>query len=115
MDATSSVKYRVAKPWQLYLFSIHDLILLCFLMIMGVITYLGAGYYGLLATTVAMIATASRIFNAITDPIIAFIVERTDGKFGRYRPTMILGWIISAIAVLCMYFFCLARMWSSLF
>ena len=107
MDATNSVKYRVAKPWQLYLFSIHDLILMCFLMVMGFITYLGAGYYGLLATTVAMIATASRIFDAITDPIIAFIVERTDGKFGRYRPTMILGWIISAIAVLCMYFFCL--------
>ena len=70
------------------------------------ITYLGAGYYGLLATTVAMIATASRIFDAITDPIIAFIVERTDGKFGRYRPTMILGWIISAISILGMYFFC---------
>ncbi len=80
--------------------------LICFLMVMGYISYLGAGYYGLLATTVAMIATASRIFDAITDPIIAFIVEWTDGKFGRYRPTMILGWIISAIALLCMYFFC---------
>lgn len=106
MDATNFVQYRKAKPWQLYLFSIHDLLLLCFLFVMNFITYLGAGYYGLLATTVAMIATASRIFDAITDPIIAFIVERTDGKFGRYRPTMVLGWIISAIAILGMYFFC---------
>ena len=106
MDATNTVQYRKAKPWQLYLFSIHDLLLICFLFVMNFITYLGAGYYGLLATTVAMIATASRIFDAITDPIIAFIVERTDGKFGRYRPTMILGWIISAISILGMYFFC---------
>ena len=107
MDATNTVQYRKAKPWQLYLFSIHDLLLICFLFVMNFITYLGAGYYGLLATTVAMIATASRIFDAITDPIIAFIVERTDGKFGRYRPTMILGWIISAISILGMYFFCI--------
>lgn len=106
MDTTNTVKYRKAKPWQLYLFSVHDLLLISFLFVMSYITYLGAGYYGLLATTVAMIATASRIFDAITDPVIAFIVERTDGKFGRYRPTMILGWIISAIAILCMYFFC---------
>lgn len=105
MDANNSVQYRKAKPWQLYLFSIHDLVLGCFLMIMAFVTYLGAGYYGLLATVVSMIATASRIFDAITDPIIAFIVERTDGKFGRYRPTMILGWIISAAAVMCMFFF----------
>lgn len=106
MDANNAVQYRKAKPWQLYLFSVHDLLLICFILTMNFITYLGAGYYGLLATTVAMIATASRIFDAITDPIIAFIVERTDGKFGRYRPMMVLGWIISAIAVLCMYFFC---------
>ena len=78
MDTTNSVQYRKAKPWQLYLFSIHDLLLLCFIMVMTFITYLGAGYYGLLTTTVAMIATASRIFDAITDPIIAFIVERTE-------------------------------------
>lgn len=106
METTNTVQYRKAKPWQLYLFSVHDILLICFILVMNYITYLGAGYYGLLATTVAMIATASRIFDAITDPIIAFIVERTDGKFGRYRPTMILGWIISATAVLCMYFFC---------
>lgn len=106
METTNTVQYRKAKPWQLYLFSIHDLLLICFLVVMNFITYLGAGYYGLLATTVAMIATASRIFDAITDPIIAFIVERTDGKFGRYRPTMVLGWIISAIALLGIYFFC---------
>lgn len=106
MDATNTVQYRKAKTWQLYLSSIHDLLLICFLFAMNFITCLGAGYYGLLATTVAMIATASRIFDAITDPIIAFIVERTDGKFGRYRPTMILGWIISASSILGMYFFC---------
>lgn len=107
MDATNAVQYRKAKPWQLYLFSIHDLLLMCFLMMTGYVTYLGSGYYGLLTTTVAMIATASRIFDGITDPIIAFIVERTDGKFGRYRPTMILGWIITTIAILCMFFFCI--------
>lgn len=44
MDATNSVQYRKAKPWQLYLFSIHDLLLICFLMVMNFITYLGAGY-----------------------------------------------------------------------
>ena len=94
MQDAKSVQYNVAKPWQLYVFSVHDVMLNCFLYTMGFISYLATGYYGLLATTAAVIATGSRIFDAITDPMVAFIIERTDGRFGRYRPMMALGWLL---------------------
>lgn len=106
MQNTKDITYNVAKPWQLYVFSVHDVMLNCFLYVMGFISYLATGYYGILATTAAVIATGSRIFDAITDPVVAFIIERTDGRFGRYRPMMALGWVITSLAILGLFFFC---------
>ena len=58
---------------------------------------------GLSAAVVGLIAMIMRIFDGITDPIIGFMVDRTNGKFGKFRPFMLLGNIILFITVILIY------------
>ena len=47
--------------------------------------------------------TGMRVFDAITDPIIGAIMDKTDGKFGKFRPFMVIGNVVMAIAVIALY------------
>ena len=47
---------------------------------MNFVLYLAIGEYAILTTTISLILTGIRILDGITDPIIAYIVERTDSK-----------------------------------
>ncbi len=54
--------------------------------------------YGLSATTVASIFLVVRIVDAVTDPIMGGIVDRTNTKWGKYRPYLIILAIPYAVA-----------------
>jgi Na+/melibiose symporter-like transporter len=45
-----------------------------------------------------------RVFDGVTDPVIGYVIDRTNGRFGKFRPFMIMGWIILAASSLLMYF-----------
>jgi Na+/melibiose symporter-like transporter len=47
--------------------------------------------------------TGMRVFDAFTDPIIGALMDRTNGKFGKFRPFMIIGNLIMALAIIAMY------------
>ena len=59
--------------------------------------------------------TFMRVFDAITDPIIGAMMDRTNGKFGKFRPFMVLGNVIMAFSVFMLYCICPAipaeQMW----
>jgi len=54
---------------------------------------------GLLGTLILLV----RIFDAITDPAIGFVSDRTRSRFGRRRPYMGVGSILLAIAILFLF------------
>lgn len=54
--------------------------------------------FGISATAVGTLFLAVRIFDAITDPIMGGIADRTRTKFGRYRPYLI--WLCIPYGVL---------------
>ena len=64
------------------------------------------GYYmfftqnilGLSAVVVGMVATLMRVFDGITDPPIGVLIDRTNTKFGRFRPFMMAGCILGALS-----------------
>ena len=35
--------------------------------------------------------TAMRIFDGITDPVIGSIIDRTETRFGKFRPFLVIG------------------------
>lgn len=44
-----------------------------------------------------------RIWDGVTDPIIGYFIDKTDGKLGKFRPFMILGNIVLAITAILIY------------
>ncbi len=90
--------YRRAKTWQIALAMLTGAGQMCFYMLMTSATYIGNGNFGILVAVTGIIITASRVFDGITDPIIAYIVERFNGKHGKIRFFMMIGWAIMACA-----------------
>jgi Na+/melibiose symporter-like transporter len=47
--------------------------------------------------------TGMRVFDAITDPIIGALMDKTNTKFGKFRPFMVIGNAIMAVSVIILY------------
>jgi Na+/melibiose symporter-like transporter len=96
-------QYNMAKLWQIGFFALNNTATNIFMFILMFVTYYATGVAGLTVVVVSTILTAMRIFDGITDPIVGFLIDKTETKFGKFRPAMILGYIIMLIAVLLMY------------
>lgn len=96
------VQYRRAKVWHIGLSQMAGAAQMCFYILMSYATYIGNSGYGIVVGVTGVIITASRIFDGVTDPIIAYIVERTNTKFGKIRIFMIAGWAVMALATTTM-------------
>lgn len=94
--------YNRAKIWQIGLFSLNNTATNFYMFLTGFITYYCVGVAGLLTAVVGIILTGIRIFDGITDPIIGFLIDKTDGKFGKFRPFMVLGNVIMILATFVM-------------
>ncbi len=102
---TSSVEgeYNDCPTWRLGLFALNNTATNLYMMAVGYISMYATGIGGLLVTVVGFILTAMRIFDGITDPIVGFLIDKTDGKFGKFRPFIVVGNIILGITTVVMY------------
>lgn len=60
-------------------------------------------YLGLSPIIIGVMMTLFRVFAGITDPLIGFIIDKTDTKFGKFRPFMFIGTLIMNITFLLMF------------
>ena len=51
----------------------------------------------------SIMVTVMRVADAVTDPIIGAMMDRTSTKIGKFRPFMILGSAVMAVSVVCLY------------
>lgn len=100
------VQYRRAKTWQIALGQLNSAAAMCFYILMGYASYLGNTGYGILTATVGIILTGTRIFDGITDPIIALLIDKTNTRFGKLRIFMFGGWLIESLAVVLLFIWC---------
>lgn len=89
--------------WRLFGFVLNNTSSNCYLMMMTYISFyltgpVGAGVF--LAGSFSMIM---RIFDGVTDPFVAMIVDKTNGKFGKNRPFMVIGNLIMLVSTLLMF------------
>lgn len=92
-----TTQYHRAKWWQLALFPFNNTATNLYMMLMGYISYYLVGFAGIGVVLAGTVMTAMRIWDGITDPIIGYVVDKTNGKFGKNRPFMVLGNIVLAI------------------
>ncbi len=98
-------KTNRAKLYQLALFPMNNgATNVYYILIMNFIAYYANGVIGLALMFATSMVTFMRLFDAITDPIIGALIDRTSTKFGKFRPYMILGNAIMAVSALLMFF-----------
>ena len=54
-------------------------------------------------TSVSFIIIAARIFDAFNDPIMGGIVENTRSRFGRFKPWMFIGALLTGLVVIAVF------------
>lgn len=97
------VQYRRAKLWQIILVSCNALIGMSMYSLIGLASYSASLGFGIATAVVGVILTWTRILDGITDPIIAFIYERVNTRFGKIRILIIIGFGIEAFALMAMF------------
>jgi len=95
--------YNDCPTWRLGLFALNNTATNLYMFAMGYISMYATGIAGLMVTLVGFILTAMRIFDGVTDPIVGFLIDKTDGKFGKFRPFIVVGNIILAVMTFTIY------------
>ena len=49
------------------------------------------------------IVTIMRVWDGVTDPFVGYIVDKTNGKFGKNRPFIVAGQVIMFLSTLVMF------------
>lgn len=94
-----------AKLYQLALFPMNNgATNVYYILTLNFIAYYANGVMGLALIFATTMVTVMRLFDAVTDPIIGALIDRTSTKLGKFRPYMVLGNGIMAVSSLLMYF-----------
>lgn len=96
-------QYNRAKTWQLLFFVFNNTASNIYLSLMGFVNLYAGNVAGLAVMLVSNIMMAARFWDRVTDPIIGFVVDKTNGKFGKFRPFMLLGNLIMLVTVVLMF------------
>lgn len=68
------------------------------MMIFMYVSYFLVGIVGTTVVFAGSITTIMRIWDGVTDPLIGYVVDKTNGKFGKNRPFIIIGNLILLVA-----------------
>ena len=101
-SVVDDVQYRRAKLWQIIMVASSGLVGMGFYSLLGMASYSASIGFGIATVTVGGILTFTRIFDAITDPLLAFVYDKVNTRFGKVRILLVSGWLIMALATLMM-------------
>lgn len=87
-----------AKTWQIALFAMNNTATNTYMIFMNFISYYLVGFIGVGVVTASSLITAMRIWDGASDPLIGFALDRTNTRFGKNRPFMLLGQTILFIS-----------------
>lgn len=97
-------KVNRAKWWQVLGFSFNNASTnSVFLVLMTYFLVYCTSVYGFSPILVGSVMMGTRLFDAFTDPLIGMLIDRTNTRFGRFRPWMLGGAIISVVTFTLMF------------
>ncbi len=97
------VRYNNAKSYQIGLFSLNNAATNLYLALMGYVSYYANSMAGFQVVLISFLLTSMNIFDGITDPLVGFILDKTKGRWGKFRPFMALGNIIMAVSTVLLF------------
>lgn len=98
------IQYNNARYWQLGFFSLNNAATNLYLALMGYISYYANSIAGFSVVLISMILTSLNVFDAMTDPMVGFLLDKTKGRYGKFRPFMLVGNLLMAISTFLIYY-----------
>lgn len=103
-ETTKTTSLNRAKTYQLVLFPLNNgATNVYYVLILSYVATFGNNVLGIATVFASVMVTGMRVFDAITDPIIGAIMDRTNGRLGKFRPFIVIGNAIMATAVILLY------------
>ena len=75
----NKIKQNRAHIWQIAFFSLNNTSTNLFLAMMGYVSYYANGIAGIGVVVISFILTGMRVFDGITDPVLGYILDKTNG------------------------------------
>lgn len=94
-----------AKTWEIAFYALNNTSTNIYMMMMMYVSYYVSGFMGIAAVLVGVLLTTMRVWDGVTDPIVGFIVDRTNSKFGKNRPFIVIGNVIMLVTTYILYHF----------
>ncbi len=83
--------------WRVCGFCLNNTATNMYLFLMNYVSYYLVGWVGVAVVTGSSFSMMMRIWDGVTDPFVGFMVDKTNGKFGKNRPFMIIGQVILCV------------------
>ena len=94
-----------AKMWEIMMYALNNTSTNTYMMVVGYISYFLIGIVGLASVLAGSIVTIMRVWDGVTDPFVGMMVDKTNGKFGKNRPFIVIGQIIMFVTTFVMFNF----------
>lgn len=80
--------------WRIGGYALNNTATNLYMFMMMYVSYYLIGFVGVATILASSFSTIMRIWDGVTDPFVGMLVDKTDGKFGKNRPFMVLGNLI---------------------
>ena len=83
--------------WRIGCFALNNTATNLYLFLMNYATYYLMGWVGVGMMVASSLTMMMRIWDGVTDPFVGFMVDKTNSKFGKNRPFIVIGQIILCV------------------
>ena len=83
--------------WRIGGFALNNTATNLYMFLMNYVSYYLMGWVGVGMVLASSFSMIMRLWDGVTDPIVGYMVDCTDGKFGKNRPFIVIGNIILCV------------------
>ncbi len=103
MAAKQTTGVHRAKIWQIAGFAFNNTATNMYMFFMNFITYYMVGAIGVGVVLATSFVTIMRIWDGVSDPFVGYMVDKTNGRFGKNRPFMVIGNLTLMLSTFIMF------------
>ena len=89
--------------WRIGCFALNNTATNLYMFMLMYLSYYLMGFVGVGMVVASSFSMVMRIWDGVTDPFVGYMVDKTNGRFGKNRPFMILGNVILAVTSFVMF------------
>lgn len=102
-EKTNNTGVHRAKLWEIGFYALNNTSTNLYMSLVGYISYYLIGIVGVGVVFAGSFITFMRVWDGVTDPFVGMLVDRTNTKFGKNRPFIVLGNAILFITTWLMF------------